>query len=251
MEGVLAAADLSPTDTVVEVGPGLGLLTEALAPRVARLVGVEIDPALAVALRRLLAPWPHVTVVEGDARSVDLSPWLPAPTPYKVVANLPYYAATPILRRFLEGGHRPTVMVVMLQREVAQQVAASQGHMSRLSVGVQVYACPRIVRIVPPTCFYPPPKVTSAVVRLDVYDTPLVPPEHREGFFALVRLGFGAPRKQLGGHLRRHLPLPPEKTEEAFARAGIPFRARPEDLSIPQWESLYHALRAAGWNPST
>ncbi|GBD10856.1 Ribosomal RNA small subunit methyltransferase A [bacterium HR23] len=251
MESILRSADLAPTDTVVEVGPGLGFLTEALAPRVARLVGVELDTSLATALRCLLAPFPGVTIVQGDARTLDLSPWLPADSPYKVVANLPYYAANPILRRFLEGEHRPTLMVVMLQREVAQQVCAPPGKMSLLSVGVQVYARPRLVRLVSPRSFYPPPKVASAVVRLEVYCRPLIPQEHRIGFFALVRLGFQAPRKQLGGHLRRHLPLPVEAVEHAFARAGLSPSVRPEALSVLQWESLYYALREAGWNPST
>lgn len=250
MESILAAADLTSHDTVVEIGPGLGFLTEALAQRVARLVAVELDPSLARALRSLLAPWPGAVVLEGDARTVDLAPWLPQDAPYKVVANLPYYAAMPIIRRFLEGERRPALMVVMLQREVARQMAASPGKMSLLSVGVQVYARPRQVRVVPPRSFYPAPQVASAVVRLDVFLQPLIAQEHLEGFFALARLAFRAPRKQLGGHLRRTLGLAPERIAQAFAKAGIPIAARPEALSISQWESLYHALQEEGWTPS-
>lgn len=249
MESIVAAADLSPSDTVVEIGPGLGFLTEILAQRVARLIAVELDATLASALRRLLAPWPGAVVVEGDARTVDLTPWLPQDTSYKVVANLPYYAATPIIRRFLEWERRLVLMVVMLQREVAQQMAAPPGKMSLLSVGVQVYARPRLVRVVPARSFYPAPKVASAVVRLEVYPHPLIPAEHQRGFFALVRLAFQAPRKQLGGHLRRCLGLAPARVEQAFAKASIPLTARPEALTISQWEGLYHALREEGWIP--
>ncbi|MCS7207896.1 MAG: 16S rRNA (adenine(1518)-N(6)/adenine(1519)-N(6))-dimethyltransferase RsmA [Dehalococcoidia bacterium] len=250
LESILRAAALTPQDVVVEIGPGLGLMTELLATRVARLIAVELDSTLARALTRLFAPYPSTTIVEGDARTVDLSPWLPPALPYKVVANLPYYAAVPIIRRFLEDGHRPTLMVVMLQKEVALQMCAPPGRMTLLSVGIQVYAHPRLVRVVPARCFYPPPRVASAVVRLEVYPQPRVPSAHLAGFFALVRLGFQAHRKQLGGHLRRSLNLPGERVERAFSTASIPLAARPEALSIPQWESLYHALQEEGWTPS-
>ena len=161
---ILEAADLSSDDTVVEVGPGRGILTRQLAKLARRVVAVEIDAALAAGLATKLGNPPNLTVLEADARTADIQP----DVPYKLVANLPYYAANPIIRRFLEMERQPLRMVVMVQKEVAHSMTATPGRMTLLSVAVQFYGMPRLVCVVPPSAFRPSPKVDSAVVCIDV-----------------------------------------------------------------------------------
>jgi len=235
---ILAAADLAPDDTVLEIGPGRGFLTRGLAQRADRVVAVEIDGELSWRLSGAFDDQPQVTVVEADAREVDIGTLVPAGTPYKLVANLPYYAASPIIRRFLEAEHKPTVMVVMLQREVARTMCASPGKMSMLSVATQVYGKPRIVCSVPPRAFKPQPKITSAVVRIDVYAKPVVPMAPPERFFALVRAGFSTPRKQIRNSLAVGLDIPPTESEVMLSEAGIDPKRRAQTLTLQEWSSL-------------
>ena len=156
LEQILAASELGPQDTVVEVGPGLGSLTYPLVQRAKTVIAVEIDPRLASSLGARIANPPNLRVVNADAREVDLTKLLEGEGDYKVVANLPYYAASPILRRFLEAGElKPSLMVIMLQREVAWSMVAHGGRMSLLAVGVQLYGVPCIICDVPPRAFRP------------------------------------------------------------------------------------------------
>ena len=239
---IVEAAELSPEDVVLEVGPGRGFLTRALAERAGRVVAVEVDETLAERLEELSGDRPNLTVVRADAREADIDSLVAADTPYKVVANLPYYAASPIIRRFLEARHKPALMVVMVQREVAREMAAPPGKMRLLSVATQLYGKPRIVCYVQPRAFRPAPKVTSAVVRIDVYPRPAIPLDSIERFFDLVRAGFSAPRKQLHNSLRHGLGLTSEATEATLAQAGIDPTRRAQTLSLPEWGRLYEAL---------
>ena len=247
---ITAAADLSSGDTVVEVGPGRGFLTRRLSELAARVVAVELDDALAVLLNEKLEDRPGVTVVTGDAREVDLDRLVEAGSVYKVVANLPYYAATPIIRRFLEADHKPGLMVVMVQREVAQEMVAPPGKMRLLSVATQLYGAPRIVTYVPPKAFRPAPKVTSAVVRIDVFPEPCLPIDSEERFFGLVRAGFSAPRKQLRNSLALGLESPPMAIVEKLASSGIDPSRRAQTLSLSEWGTLYEAFRGTIGVPS-
>ncbi|MBI4234468.1 MAG: ribosomal RNA small subunit methyltransferase A [Chloroflexi bacterium] len=235
---ILEAADLKPDDTVVEVGPGLGVLTQALAGRCGRVLAVELDRELAEALGRAFADTPHVTVLNADAREID--PWelLPPDTPYKVVANLPYYAANPILRRFLEAARKPSLLVITVQREVAQNIAAPPGKLGLLGVSVQLYGKPRIAGYLRPSAFHPPPKVTSAILRIDVYPKLAVDVTDVEAFFQLARAGFSAPRKQLRGALAHSLGLERQKVEALLVRAGVDPTRRAETLSLEEWARL-------------
>ena len=150
---IVGAAEISPSDAVVEVGPGRGMLTRELAKRAGSVVAVELDGPLADRLADDFEDQPHVKIISADARDVDLDALLPPNTPYKMVANLPYYSASPIVRRFLDAPHKPLLMVVMVQREVARSMAAAPGKMSLLSVAIQLYGKPRIVSYVPPGRF--------------------------------------------------------------------------------------------------
>lgn len=238
---IVDAAELSPTDQVLEIGPGRGILTERLAESAGRVTAVELDDALVERLSARFADRPSVRIVAGDARTVEVGELLDVSAGYKLVANLPYYAATPIVRRFLEMDDGPSLMVVMVQREVARAMTASPGQMSLLSVATQLYASPRIIASVPPRAFRPPPKVTSAVVRIDVYDRPALRLRSEREFFDLVRAGFSARRKQLRNALSQGLSLPTADVERLLARAGIDPKRRAETLSLAEWGSLHEA----------
>jgi len=246
LKKLLDAAELKPEDTVIEVGPGLGTLTRELVRRAGQVIAVELDRELAEALPAALGYPPNLTIINADAREVEPQELLPGKVPYKLVANLPYFAANPILRRFLEASWKPTLIVVMLQREVAQSIAASPGRMSLIGVCVQFYGRPRIVGYVPPGAFYPPPKVTSAILRIDVFPEPPIKVEDVEGFFGLVRAGFSAPRKQLRNALSLGLGIPTEVAQGLLERAGLDPRRRAESLALEEWERLYRAYREAG-----
>ena len=240
---IVVAADLQPDDVVVEVGPGTGLLTKLLADRAARVLAVEMDGGLVARLRSDLDAISNLEVVHGDARE-----WDPAVVggPYKLVANLPYYAASPIVRRFLECSQPPRLMVVTVQREVAQSMAAPPGRMRTLSVATQLYGLPRIVGYIRPGSFRPAPKVTSAIVRVDVLDSPALPLDDTAAFFTLVRAGFGSARKQLRNSLGHSLALPGREIEAIMAEADVAPTLRAEALGLPEWGRLYTAFRSRG-----
>lgn len=238
---IAEAAALSEADVVVEIGPGLGVLTQRLAATGAMVIALELDTELAARLRTT-AP-ANVTVVEGDALAASTgellgSAGLPPLTPYVLAGNLPYNIGTAIVRRFLEAAHPPVRLVVMLQKEVAEAVAAPAGELGLLGVSVQAYAEARKLFNVPPRAFYPPPRVTSAVVRLDVRETPLVPPDERERFFRVVRAGFSAPRKQLRNTLAQGLGRPPAVVGAAIEAEGLRPDVRPQLLRVEDWLRL-------------
>jgi len=244
----VAAAALSPDDTVVEVGAGLGTLTEQLARRAGKVIAVEVDEGLCGYLRRRFESYPNLTLVNADIRSVTPSQLLAAAdahAPYLVVANLPFYIAAPVLRHFLEASEPPSRLVVMVQKEVAESIAAGPGRLSLLGLSVQFYASPRVLFTVPPAAFYPPPKVHSAVLRIDVRETPAVAVDDRQSFFRFLRAGFSAPRKQLRNALSHGLDIDPGNVALLMTSAGIDPRLRAQALRLEEWALLYRAFAAA------
>jgi len=246
LERILSAAGLSPGDVVVEVGPGLGILTEGLAKRGARVIAVELDSKLAALLKKRLAAFPDVKVVHADILQVAprrlLEDNLPASElarGYKVIANLPYYITSPVLSHFLESQPRPLKMVVMVQKEVGEAIAAAPGKMRLLSVKAQFYSKPTIVVHVPAASFYPPPKVNSVILRLDVYPRPPIEVSDVAGFFDIVMHGFSAPRKQLRNSLAHSLEMPPSQVATLLGKAGIEAKRRAETLSLEEWRELW------------
>ena len=240
---IIEAAELSADDTVVEVGAGRGFLTSALAGRAGRVVAVELDGALASMLTDKFRDRRNVEIMAADGREVGIDLLVADGTAYKLVANLPYYAASPIVRRFLEAAHKPARMVVMLQREVAREMAARPGKMGLLSVATQLYGEPRIVSTVPPRAFRPVPKVTSAIVRIDVYPEPTLKLDSTDGFFQVVKAGFSAPRKQIRNSLSHGLGVAPAEAEAMLAHAGVDSTRRAQTLSLAEWDGLYWAFR--------
>jgi len=249
LQRILAAASLSPTDTVIEVGAGKGVLTQALAAAAGKVIAVEIDEALCAHLRHRLATFPNVEPVCGDMLALspdELLTHAQASPPYVVVANLPYYIASAVLRHFLESARPPARMIVMVQAEVGQSIAASPGRMSLLSVGVQFYAQARVLFYVPPRAFHPPPKVRSAVIRLDVRPEPAVAVDDRQTFFRLVQAGFAAPRKQLRNALALGLSIDPAAARTLLDAANIDPSRRAQTLTLDEWGCLYRAWRGNG-----
>lgn len=242
---IIEAAELSPADLVLEVGPGLGVLTQELAKRVAQVVAVEIDRGIAAALRKMLAEYPNVTIVNMDILEFDPTQYF-SDKPYKVVANLPYYITSPTLRHLFEAQNRPRAMVVMLQREVAERIVSRPGEMSLLSVSVQVYGKPKILAIVPPRAFYPPPKVESAILRVDVCERPAVAVD-LDKFFKVVQAGFSRPRKMLHNSLAQSIWLPPGAAIDILRAVGIDEKRRAQTLSLEEWEKLAREIERRGY----
>jgi 16S rRNA (adenine1518-N6/adenine1519-N6)-dimethyltransferase len=246
LERILSAAELSPGDIVVEIGPGPGILTEELAKREARVIAVELDSRLVALLRKRLAALPDVKIVHADILKVTPGQLLQNNLPaselargYKVIANLPYYITSPVLRHFLEGEPRPSEMVVMVQKEVGEAIAAAPGKMSLLSVKTQFYSKPAIISYVPAASFYPPPKVDSVILRLDVYSQPPIKVSDVAGFFDIVMHGFNAPRKQIRNSLAHSLEMPPSQVALLLEEAGIEAKRRAETLSLEEWRELW------------
>lgn len=243
---IVEAAGLAASDTVLEIGPGPGALTRLLLEAAGRVVAVELDPELVALLRQELGHFDNLTVVEANILETDLAGLLhPAPgvPAYKVVANLPYYITSAVLRRLLEADPRPERLVVTVQKEVAQRIVAGPGEMSLLAVSVQFYGRPELVHHIPAGAFYPPPKVDSAVVRIDTYDRPAVAVTDIDKFFRVVKAGFSQKRKQLKNSLAA-LPVSAAQVAAALAQAGIDPTRRAETLSLAEWSKLVEALPA-------
>ncbi|MBI5653716.1 MAG: ribosomal RNA small subunit methyltransferase A [Chloroflexi bacterium] len=238
LASIADAADITRNDTILEIGPGLGHLTRVLAQRAGRVVAVEVDAELAARLQNEFAAASNVTIVCGDI--LRYAPFDLVGAHFKIVANLPYYITSAILRHVLETAHKPRVVVVMVQREVAQRIVARPPAMNLLAVSIQVFARPRVMRVVPAGSFYSRPKVDSAVVRLDVEDAPRVADSAR--FFEIARAGFGEKRKQLRNALAHGLNLEREFVETALARARINPSRRAETLTLAEWSAVCHAL---------
>ncbi len=248
---ITPAAELTPDDTVVEIGPGLGMLTRELAGQAGRVLTIELDNKLAAMLKQTLSSLSNVTIINKDILEVDPAVLLRdtainISSGYKVVANLPYYITSPVLRHFLEASVKPQIMVVMVQKEVAETIVAEPGQMSILSISVQFYGKPRIISHVPARCFYPAPKVDSAILRVDVYPRPQVAATDEAGFFEVVRAGFSAPRKQIVNSLTQGLKLPKAEALTLLEKAGIAAQRRAETLTLGEWAQLWQVITQAG-----
>ncbi len=252
---ISTAAGIGPGDVVMEVGPGLGVLTRELARQAGRVFAIELDDNLAAILEKALASLGNVTVINRDV--LDISPVgllteqmtnfpgiMTRPFRYKVVANLPYYITAPVLRHFLEALVKPEIMVVMVQKEVAEAIVAKPGKRSLLSISVQLYGEPSIVGDVPAHSFYPVPAVESAILRIELFHEPAVALEDTESFFEVVRAGFSSARKQLGNALVDGLGLPKSEVLPLLEKANIDPMRRAETLTVDEWIGLWRVYIA-------
>jgi len=234
---VVAAADLMPTDTVLEIGPGVGSLTRHLAAATGRVVAVELDQALLPALQEVLRPYSNIEIISGDILRLPPASFHLPPS-YKVVANIPYNITSALLRQLLESQPRPTLVTLTVQLEVAQRLCAQPGDLSLLAVSVQFYGAPRLVARIPAGAFYPRPDVDSAIVRLEVFREPAVAVKDTGQFFQIVKAGFSQKRKQLRNALSAGLRLEAEQVDEWLAQAGVDPKRRAETLTLEEWGVL-------------
>jgi 16S rRNA (adenine1518-N6/adenine1519-N6)-dimethyltransferase len=237
---VVEAAAIGPTDDVLEIGPGLGSLTRHLCAAARRVVAVELDGDLLLPLRDVLAPWKNVRIVQGDILQVGLGDLFER-SGYQVVANIPYNITSAIIRHLLEAPVRPERLVLTVQREVAERITAGPGEMSVLALSVQVYGWPVVAAHIPAGAFYPPPKVDSAVIRIDLYPQPLIPTNQLDTFFRLVRAGFSQKRKTLRNALSGGLAISGQQAEALLIAGEIDPRRRAETLDLAEWKRLVQA----------
>lgn len=251
---IVGAAGLDKSKGALEIGPGIGALTEKLAREAGRVTAVEIDQRLLPILEEVLAPHPHVKVIHGDVLKLDLHALFASEfagcSSVSVVANLPYYVTTPILMNLLEAGLPLENIVVMIQKEVAERMAASPGgkDYGSLSIAVQYYSVPELVCTVPHSVFIPQPNVESAVIRLKVRETPPVDVEDESFFFEVVHASFAQRRKTIANNLKtRFFPGEGrERLESLLAEAGITPSRRAETLSLQEFAGLSNTFFKAG-----
>jgi 16S rRNA (adenine1518-N6/adenine1519-N6)-dimethyltransferase len=246
LDAIVEAAELQPGDRVVEIGPGLGVLTRRLLAAGASVIAVELDARLAEWLRRELYAVEDFELIEADALSIHPRD-LFAGESFKVVANIPYHITSPLLHAFLEGERPPELTVLLVQLEVAERVAAPPGRMSYLSVFAQNVAAAEVVARVPAAAFEPPPDVDSAVLRLRRRAAPVVPAgDGREPFYRVVQAGFRQRRKQVHNGLSRELDAPREAVDAALEGCGVDGERRPQTLTVEEWACLATALGGHG-----
>lgn len=237
LKKIVACADLTGKEQVLEIGAGLGSLTRLLAGHAQRVTAVEIDRKLIPVLTEVLSPFDNVTIVEGDI--LELEPRkLVADAGYVVVANIPYYITSAIIRHLLENPPQPARLVLTMQREVADRICAEPGELSLLALSVQVYGTPCIAAEIPSSAFYPAPKVDSATLRVDLYEKPFLSPAQRGVFFRVIKAAFSQKRKMLRNTLAAGLHLSAEQATAVLTAAGIDPTRRAQTVDLVEWRTL-------------
>ena len=242
VRAVVEAAEIGKGDRVLEIGPGIGTLTQGLLEAGAEVTAVELDKKLPAVLAETLRGYEHLNIVQGDVLKTDI-PALMGDKPFKVAANLPYYITTPILLSLLEQKLSITRIVTMVQKEVAERMTASPGgkDYGALSVAVQYHTEPEIVLDVPPSCFFPAPEVDSAVIACRIRETPAAAVADEALFFRVVKAAFGQRRKTLSNALKP-LGFPREKIESALLGAKVDAARRGETLSLAEFAAVANNL---------
>jgi 16S rRNA (adenine1518-N6/adenine1519-N6)-dimethyltransferase len=240
LQKIVAAAEVNADCSVLEVGPGLGSLTRLLAQSARQVVAVELDQRLLPVLEKVLAPFNNVKVAHGDILDLDPTKLLDEDG-YRVVANIPYYITSALIRHLLEAERKPSMLVLTVQKEVAERICAGPGDMSLLALSVQVYGKPKIVGRIPAGAFYPAPNVDSSTLRVDLYAEPLIPSSQLDVFFKIAKAGFGQKRKMLRNALAGGLHLSSEKSGELLESSGVQPTRRAETLSLEEWGKLVEA----------
>jgi 16S rRNA (adenine1518-N6/adenine1519-N6)-dimethyltransferase len=237
LQKIAATAEITEEDSVLEIGPGVGSLTRYLAASAHTVTAVELDPDLLPPLQAVLAPFNNVRVIHGDILKLAISDLIEQKD-YLVAANIPYNITSAIIRHLLESEPKPRRIVLTIQKEVAERICAQPGDLSLLALSVQVYGLPGIAAKIPAGAFHPAPKVDSAILRVDVYDEPLIPRPLLAIFFKLTKAGFSQKRKMLRNSLSSGLHISAAESESRLKEAGIDPMRRAETLSIDEWHSL-------------
>lgn len=235
LQAMCKAANVQPGDTVLEIGPGQGSLTAKLLKSEAKVVAVELDETLAKRLEKKFAHLPFIlnklSILDFDLSSV--------PADYKIVANIPYYLTAHLLRMLSETQHKPSIAVLLVQKEVAQRVSAKPGNLSALALLVQFYYEVKTGMVVPASLFDPVPKVDSQILALQLREKPLLKNVNAKDLFRLINAGFGERRKKLRSSLAGGLHISKQESEDLLNRAGISPDLRAQELTFEQWHKLY------------
>lgn len=253
LSAMLKAANLSKSDFVVEIGPGFGVLTFPMADLAGRVLAVETDKKVLEILKALGSGFPNIDILPSNILKLDsryihdrYKQWSKVKsgkTSYKLVSNLPYYITSAILKLFLETNYPPDVIVVMVQKEVAERIVAGPGELSILGISVQFFGEPEIVAQVPKTSFWPKPEVDSAIIRIKPFKKPPFEIDNQRLFFRIVKAGFGERRKQLHNSLSGALWLEDEVVVAALDELKIDPKIRPQDLDLATWARIYHRFK--------
>jgi 16S rRNA (adenine1518-N6/adenine1519-N6)-dimethyltransferase len=234
LQRIVEAANVTESDEVLEIGAGLGSLTRHLAAAAGQVTAVEIDNQFFPILKKVIKDFTNVRLIQGDIMEID-SHAITSRAGYKVVANIPYYLTSNLIRRLLEAPLKPTQIALTIQKEVAQRICAEPGKMSLLSLGVQIYGKPVIAFIIPSTAFYPIPGVDSALLLVNLFEQPVIPVELLDGFFKLVKAAFMQKRKMLHNALSGAPGLGNGRAEELLSRSGIDPDRRAQTLALQEW----------------
>lgn len=242
LQNIIEIAEISNEISILEVGAGLGSLTRHLAEKAKTVVAVELDGRLLHPLESVLSCYQNVRIVKGDILALDPDHLIESDD-YLVVANIPYYITSSLIRHLLEARQRPTRMILTLQLEVAERICAKPNRMSLLALSVQVYGHPQVKARIPASAFYPSPKVDSAIVRVDIYPTPAIPDNNIKIFFRLAKAGFSQKRKTLRNALSGGMAWPKDFTENYLRAAGIDPNRRAETLNLNEWNLLAQQVK--------
>lgn len=242
LKSIVSAAEINLSDTVLEIGPGLGSLTRYLAAASRKVIAVELDAELIPPLKAVTKPYSNVQIFQGDILKLSPQDLIQASN-YSVVANIPYYITSAIIRHLLEHEPRPKRITLTIQKEVAARICANAGDMSFLALSVQVYGNPRIAGSIPAEAFHPAPKVDSAILCVDIYPKPKIKADMLNQFFKLIKAGFSQKRKMLRNSLSSGLLISPKTADELLLEASIDPKRRAETLSITEWELLCRVIK--------
>ncbi|HUH97000.1 MAG TPA: 16S rRNA (adenine(1518)-N(6)/adenine(1519)-N(6))-dimethyltransferase RsmA [Anaerolineales bacterium] len=237
LQEIVDAAEIQNTDTVLEIGPGLGSLTRYLSRAAHQVVAVELDPRLIPVLQTILRPLDNARLIQGDILAHTIKEF-GLPPDYICAANIPYNITSAIVRHLLESEPKPRRIVLTVQKEVAERICATPPDMSLLALSVQVYGTPHIMAQIPAESFFPAPKVDSAVVRIDILPSPAVELDLLDRFFQLIKSGFSQKRKTLRNSLSAGLKIPASEVESLLAQAEIDPKRRAETLSLDEWGKM-------------
>jgi 16S rRNA (adenine1518-N6/adenine1519-N6)-dimethyltransferase len=249
LEKIVHSAEIRPTDTVLEIGPGLGSLTRYLAAAALKVVAVELDEKLFPPLETVLAPYHNIHLVQADILEIEPKE-IVEQQDYLVVANIPYYITSALIRHLLESNPKPRRIVLTIQKEVAERICAGPGDMSLLALSVQVYGGPRIAAHIPAGAFFPAPKVDSSVLVIDIFPTPLIDEKILDIFFQLIKAGFSQKRKKLRNSISAGMRQPATEAEKMLRAVDIDPQRRAETLSLEEWGRLSAQYSNDRWSSS-
>jgi 16S rRNA (adenine1518-N6/adenine1519-N6)-dimethyltransferase len=258
LEKIIQFSDLKENDVVLEIGPGLGALTKKLAERCKTVIAIEKDKKMAEILRKELVRWrekrkktntcllpENITVINDDVLKINLEKLVKEHSPsgkYKLISNIPYYITSPIIKLFLESSIQPEIIVLLVQKEVAERICASKGKLSMLALSVQIYGEPEVIDYVDKSSFYPEPKVASAILRIKNIKKEF-PSDYYKKIFRIIKIGFSSKRKKLVNNLSAGLRIEKKEAEKMLLDSRISPDARAQELELGDWEKLASSLQ--------